>query len=67
MPNELFFRMSLRDYFAGQALAGIISNPDISAAAFQAGLRPSENRHSFAVSAYAQADAMISEREQKDA
>ena len=44
--------MSLRDWFAGQALSGVCNNPDISYDA-------------AAHDAYAHADAMIAERNRK--
>ena len=46
--------MSLRDYFAGQALAGITAS--------LAGPREGNRRKDYAVAAYRYADAMIAER-----
>lgn len=43
--------MSLRDYFAGQALAGLLANPDVNGEV-----------HHFATDAYRCADAMLAER-----
>ena len=53
-PYASYRGMSLRDYFAGQALAGILANPDW--------YRGSE-RQSVATAAYNYADAMLAERE----
>jgi len=54
---ESYKGMSLRDYFAGQALAGLCantnSNPD------------SKNALAFAKDAFALADAMLAEREKE--
>lgn len=44
--------MSMRDWFAGQALAGLISCPDVTG-----------DEHSFCPSAYRYADAMLKARE----
>lgn len=49
------FGMSLRDYFAGQALAGAISNPEYGIGLGKTGI---------AEECYSIADAMISAREQ---
>lgn len=50
--------MSLRDYFAGQALAGLLVNESSSFA------NPNENPpHTLARKAYVVADAMIVERQ----
>jgi hypothetical protein len=43
--------MSLRDWFAGQALVGMLASPLITS-----------NRESYAQWAYLQADAMLAER-----
>lgn len=54
MPDNAQWGMTLRDYFAGQALAGLLANPDYT------GL--------IAVSAndaYQFADAMLAEREKE--
>lgn len=53
--------MSLRAYFAGQALMGMCANADISKAMSKAGLRPQDVRLSFASSAVKQADALMAE------
>lgn len=55
--------LSLRDYFAAAALQGICANPDISGHAADKGYRAQDVRLDYAASAYAQADAMIAERE----
>jgi len=47
--------MSLRDYFAGQALIGHLSNQSTTD-------HPAFDRHSFAQECYLMADAMIAER-----
>lgn len=44
--------MSLRDYFAAKALQGMLATPEGYAA----------NEHALAISAYAQADAMLEAR-----
>ena len=46
--------MSLRDYFAGQALAGLIACPNTSG-----------DEKAFACNAYKFADAMLAEREKE--
>ena len=48
--------MSLRDYFAGQAIAGIIAFPQVRYDLFD----------EYARYAYAQADAMLAARERKE-
>jgi hypothetical protein len=48
--------MSMRDWFAGQALAGLLGGP-------QGGGAPNIER--IVMSAYAIADAMLAERERK--
>lgn len=50
--------MSIRDYFAGQALIGLLAGNGADGAD---NLHPS-NRPMWAESAYAQADAMLAER-----
>ena len=47
--------MTLRDYFAGQALAGLLTG--------QKNDHPLPNEHSVAQCAYAYADAMLAARE----
>ena len=54
--SGVYLGMTLRDYFAGQALAGILANPAMSPTE-HAGLSKS------AEAAYHQADAMIKERD----
>ena len=49
--------MTLRDWFAGQALAGILSNPDL--------YYTDEEAESLAVRTYAIADTMLKERDKK--
>ena len=48
--------MSLRDYFAGQALAGLL-----------ACMKTTGSKKEFAMDAYTQADAMLAEREKERA
>ena len=50
--------MTLRDWFAGQALAGILANSDFIRATKESGMSMSEN-------AYAYADAMLKAREEQ--
>lgn len=57
--------MTLRDFFAGQALAGALSNPSMVAAIVQGSKSPSDSPREMAVFALAVADAMIAEREKK--
>jgi hypothetical protein len=54
-PNDLFpsYGMSLRDYFAGQALAGLLANPNTR-----------ETRTDTALAAYFIADALLKARTQ---
>lgn len=60
LPGEIanFSDMSIRDYFAGQALIGLLAGNGADGAD---NLHPS-NRPMWAESAYAQADAMLAER-----
>jgi hypothetical protein len=51
MAPVLYNGMSLRDWFAGQALVGMLASPLIAS-----------NRESYAQWAYLQADAMLAER-----
>ena len=46
--------MSLRDYFAGQALAGLLACPETSG-----------GEEAFALNAYKYADAMLAERQKE--
>ena len=52
--------MTLRDYFAAQALAGICASPINP----WTSLQPQESGAKMACSAYAIADAMLAEREE---
>lgn len=57
LPNVTYKGMSLRDYFAGQALAGIVANPDpVEADDFMEAARV------LAESSYQYADAMLAAR-----
>lgn len=58
--------MSLRDWFAGHALAGTLANPDISASAARCKVSTADFRVEVAKSAYAIADAMLAVREKSD-
>lgn len=60
-----FDGMTLRDWFAGQALTGIIANPDISKAATKNKLNVEDFRRQAAEAAYAEADVMLKAREPK--
>ncbi len=53
--------MSLRDYFAGQALMGTCANPYICS---DKSVSPEDYRTSFAKAAYAQADEMLKQRKE---
>ncbi len=55
--------MSLRDWFAGQALAGTLANPTMMTAIAKASGDYAEAHKRVAESAYESADAMIVERE----
>ena len=57
--------MTLRDYFAGQALAGMYSSPYMLAAAYD-DLENEQPDDRLALWAYDQADAMIAKRERPD-
>lgn len=59
--------MTLRDWFAGQALAGVLANSENVAAGAEPtnsalSLRPQEFAGWLATTAYAVADAMLAER-----
>jgi hypothetical protein len=55
--------MSLRDWFAGQALAGMIANKTWNAIGLRrAGIPEGESTRAAAVSAYLYADAMLEAR-----
>ena len=58
--------MTLRQWFAGQALAGISANPDISKSAAEHGLNPAQVRLVYAEAAAAQADALIAALEKRE-
>ena len=55
--------MSLRDYFAGQALAGLCANPDLGSSVIFSEDRPDET---IAEMAYTVADALIAQRGGED-
>jgi hypothetical protein len=57
--RQIFFGMSLRDWFAGQALAAALPNAKIVDGASMSVWGPEEH----AANAYRLADAMIAERE----
>jgi hypothetical protein len=48
-------QMTLRDWFAGQALAGFAADPNVAT-------RSTENRHNLAIACYQLADAMMKAR-----
>lgn len=63
LPNQAMFGMSLRDWFAGQALNGILSDGETQAIISK--LSRAENASSTAYvakAAYEFADAMLKER-----
>lgn len=53
---KVAFEMSLRDWFAGQALSGLSANNEFTSVSFE----------KIADYAYQQADAMLAEREKRD-
>ena len=59
--------MTLRDYFAGQAMAGFFAHPDVFAPYAGKGEKPEDRAarmvDSIAVTAYSVADAMLAERD----
>jgi len=59
--NEQRDGMTLRDWFAGQALAGVLANSDLTK--FLCSLDPSNGHDKIAAHSIAFADAMIDERE----
>lgn len=59
--------MSLRDWLAGQALAGILANPDVSASAARCNVSTTEFRVHIPAAAYAMADAMLAARKTEGA
>ena len=54
--------MTLRDWFAGQALAGIFASPDISSSAIRRDVSTEEFREYTARAAFAAADYMLAAR-----
>ena len=56
------YGMTLRDWFAGQALAGMFANPEISLSAARLNVSTDEFRLDTARAAYASADAMLAAR-----
>lgn len=66
--NFLEIGMTLRDYFAGQAIVGIISGANSSESMLSAWLHESKKScksvsQTIAAAAYAYADAMLAERD----
>lgn len=55
--------MSLRDYFAGQALAGFLANQEAARAVVKAAHSSDDANQRFAITAYDLADAMLAQRE----
>lgn len=60
-PTQIPSGMSLRDWFAGQALAGIAANPEGITVDGETKRDPS----AYALVAYLLADAMLAEREKR--
>lgn len=58
LAGQLHHGMTLRDWFAGQALAGMLANPNTTGPASPASALPS----AVATFSYAIADAMLAER-----
>lgn len=56
--------MTLRDYFAGQALQGFCSNPEWVKNARELKVKPADNQENHAIAAYQMADAMLKERKE---
>lgn len=54
--------MSLRDWFAGQALTGYLANEHGAYAVVKASASPDDANRRFAITAYDLADAMLAER-----
>ena len=54
--------MTLRDYFAASAIAGILANPDISASAARCNVTTEQFREDTSKAAYAVADIMLKAR-----
>lgn len=54
---------TLRDYFAGQALAGLLADPTPGAEECREGRTDESIKRSYGRLAYAYADAMLAERE----
>ena len=61
-PGNTYTGMSLRDYFAGQALAGICANPDISKWCADNEMKTQFVRADYVMSAYEIADMVLAER-----
>lgn len=57
--------MTLRDWFAGQALAGMLANSDMAASAARLKIEPDAFRSDITTGAFKFADAMIAEREKR--
>lgn len=55
--------MTLRDYFAGQALVGFCANPQLSKDFVKLNIGPRENNKWHGETAYKMADAMLEARE----
>jgi hypothetical protein len=55
--------MTLRDYFAGQALAGLLASPGFLGEAQEQAGDADTARETIALCAYRQADFMLAERE----
>lgn len=61
--EEVWLVVSLRDYFAGQALAGIVGSGFVFSE--KAEIKPPRNADNFALWSYQIADAMLAKRNQK--
>lgn len=61
-PSGFSPGMTLRDYFAGHALAGTLANTEMVAAVSKASGSHLEAHRRVAVSCYEMADAMLDER-----
>ena len=57
--------MTLRQHYAGLAMQGLCSNPDLSKYAYEKGFHHDDVRTDFAGSAVKMADALIKELERK--
>ena len=58
-----FKGLSIRDYFAGQALAGLLGNGSVES--LKLGVPYPESNKNMAMCVYAVADAMLAEREKE--